>query len=82
MRWEYAGPRESVILLDGETVRMYDAEEQKLQIASASPETLSPTALGFLLGDAKLREVFAAERLEPNAPDELRLNLRPRGEAP
>lgn len=81
MRWEYVSPHASVIVFDGKTVRMYDAGEGKLQIAPVGPDMISPTALGFLLGESDLSSEFRAERLDAAA-GELRLRLLPREDAP
>jgi outer membrane lipoprotein carrier protein len=81
MRWEYESPEPSVIVVDGESVRIYSPSERKLQIAPLSPQTLSPTALGFLLGGADLPSTFRAELLEASDPTELRLRLVPKQEA-
>jgi outer membrane lipoprotein carrier protein len=80
MRWEYASPEPSVIVVDEESVRIYRSKERKLQIAPLSPRAMSPTALGFLLGDADLRETFRAEPLETSDATELRLRLVPKSE--
>jgi outer membrane lipoprotein carrier protein len=81
MRWEYRSPEPSVIVVDGESVRIYSPKDRKLQIAPLSPHAISPTALGFLLGESDLRETFRAERLEAPDPKELWLRLVPREEA-
>ena len=76
MRWEYEAPQPSVIVVDGDAVRIYSPADEQLQIAPLTREMLSPTALGFLLGESDLRETFHAERLD--APSgELRLRLVP-----
>jgi outer membrane lipoprotein carrier protein len=81
MRWEYTSPEPSIIVLDEEAVRMYDATEHKLQIAPVGPDTMSPTALGFLLGESDLARTFRGELLETADPSELRLRLLPKEEA-
>jgi outer membrane lipoprotein carrier protein len=81
MRWEYRTPERSVIVVDGESIRIYSPGERKLQIAPLGPHAMSPTALGFLLGEADLRESFRAERLEVSDPKEIRLRLVPKAEA-
>ncbi len=81
MRWEYESPEPSIIVVDGTSVQIYSPSERKLQIAPLSPQTLSPTALGFLLGGADLPSTFRAELLEVSDPTELRLRLVPKQEA-
>jgi outer membrane lipoprotein-sorting protein len=81
MRWEYESPERSVIAVDAGSVSVYMPEENKLQIAPLDAGALSPTALGFLLGTAKLRDVFRAEPLAETRPDESGVRLVPRQEA-
>ena len=52
MRWEYEAPQPSVIVVDGDAVRIYSPADEQLQIAPLTREMLSPTALGFLLGES------------------------------
>ena len=81
MRWEYRKPEERVLTLDGQTVQMYTPSERQLQVAPLSPESFSPTALSFLLGDGDLRESFTAELLKEEGRDEIGLRLNPRSDA-
>ena len=71
-----------VTVVDRDAVRMYDPAARKLQIFPVGSGAVSPTALGFLLGEAKLREVF---ELAPGVPvtsgERLSFKLRPRGDA-
>jgi outer membrane lipoprotein carrier protein len=87
MRWEYAKPEARVLTIDGETVKMYTPGEKQLQIAPLSPESFSPTALSFLLGDGDLRESFTAEvipageRKDAAERNEVGLRLKPKSDA-
>jgi len=78
MRWEYEKPEPSVLLIDGETVRLYSPGDKKLQIAPLGGASLSPTALGFLLGDGVLADTFRAESLPTSERGEVGLKLLPR----
>ncbi|HTO70939.1 MAG TPA: outer membrane lipoprotein carrier protein LolA [Myxococcota bacterium] len=70
MRWEYAKPDGRVIVLDGSTIRIWNPDEKQLQIAPLSPENVSPTALGFLMGQASLKDSFDAKSAsEPGRPE-------------
>ena len=86
MRWQYAPPDERVIVVDGETIRLYSPEDRQLQIAPLGEGAVSPMALSFLLGEGVLSETFSARLLAErrDAPtgerSELGLELRPRGE--
>jgi len=78
MRWEYSAPEQRVIVMDGETLRIYSPADRQLQIASLRSGAVSPTALSFLLGNGILREIFeVAGTLESNR-NELGLKLRPK----
>jgi outer membrane lipoprotein carrier protein len=80
MRWEYAAPDGRVIVLDKDSIRIWNPEEKQLQIAALSAGNVSPTALGFLLGQAVLRDTFHAELIsEPGRP-ERGLRLRPKSD--
>lgn len=80
MRWEYAKPDGRVIVLDGSTIRIWNPEEKQLQIAPLSPENVSPTALGFLMGQAVLKDAFDARPLAEPGRREIGLSLRPKRE--
>jgi outer membrane lipoprotein carrier protein len=80
MRWEYAAPDGRVIVLDKESIRIWNPEENQLQIAALSAGTVSPTALGFLLGQAVLRDTFVAEVISEPARAERGLRLRPKSD--
>ncbi len=80
MRWEYAPPDSRVILVDRESIRLYDPEARQLQIASLAGSRLSPTALDFLLGEGVLAEQFEASPAQPEERAELGLELRPHGD--
>lgn len=81
MRWEYAKPDGRVIVLDGKSIRIWNPEDKQLQIAAISSSNVSPTALGFLMGQGVLRDSFEAKTVsEPNRSD-LGLLLHPKGDA-
>jgi len=80
MRWEYAQPDGRVIVLDGSTIRIWNPDEKQLQIAPLSPENVSPTALGFLMGQAVLKDTFDAKPLSEPGRRELGLTLLPKRE--
>jgi outer membrane lipoprotein carrier protein len=81
MRWEYGEPEQTVLVVDAEAVRLYSAADKKLQIAPLGAGALSPTALGFLLGERALGDAFRAERIEAPDRSELGLRLLPRADA-
>jgi outer membrane lipoprotein-sorting protein len=81
MRWEYETPEPSVLVIDGEAVRLYSPGDRKLQIAPLGGASLSPTALGFLLGAGVLANTFRAESLPPSPSAEIGLKLWPREES-
>ncbi len=80
MRWEYVAPERRVIVLDGDTLRVYTPADAQLQIAGLAGG-FSPTALGFLLGKGDLRADFTSELLVQEERPEIGLRLRPRGDA-
>ena len=80
MRWEYVAPERRVIVLDGDTLRVYTPADAQLQIAGLAGG-FSPTALGFLLGEGDLRADFTSELLVQEERPEIGLRLRPRGDA-
>ena len=81
MRWEYAKPDGRIIVLDGKSIRIWNPEDKQLQIAAISGANVSPTALGFLMGQGVLRDSFEAKSVsEPNR-GELGLLLHPKGDA-
>ncbi len=80
MRWEYAAPDGRVIVLDENSIRIWNPEEKQLQIAALSAGNVSPTALGFLLGRGVLRESFAAELISEPGRAERGLRLRPKAD--
>lgn len=81
MRWEYLAPEARVIVLERGILRVYTPSESQLQIATATGGAVSPTALGFLLGEGDLRTEFTSERIEAEGRDEIGVRLRPRGDA-
>ena len=80
MRWEYAAPDGRVIVLDKQAIRIWNPEEKQLQIAALSAGNVSPTALGFLLGQAVLRDTFDAELIPDPARSDRGLRLRPKSD--
>lgn len=80
MRWEYAPPDGRVIVLDKDAIRIWNPEEKQLQIASLSPDNVSPTALGFLMAKAVLRETFDSTAIDVPGRAERGLLLRPKAE--
>jgi outer membrane lipoprotein carrier protein len=81
MRWEYATPEKLTLVLESGSVKMYSPGDKKLQIAKLDPQTFSPTALQFLLGEGKLSESFTAESLREDGRKEIGLRLRPRNDS-
>jgi outer membrane lipoprotein carrier protein len=81
MRWEYTKPDGRVIVLDGNAIRIWSPEEKQLQIAALSPENVSPTALGFLMGQGVLRDSFDAKPVSEPGRHERGLLLHPKGDA-
>jgi len=80
MRWEYAKPDGRVIVLDGNAIRVWNPDEKQLQIAPLTAN-VSPTALGFLLGQGTLRDSFDAIALSESGRAERGLLLRPKADA-
>lgn len=80
MRWEYGKPDGRVIVLDETTVRIWSPEEKQLQIAALSAGNVSPTALGFLMGQGVLRDSFEASPLTEPGRSERGVLLRPKGD--
>lgn len=80
MRWEYAAPDGRVIVLDKTAIKIWNPDEKQLQIAPLSAGTVSPTALGFLLGQAVLRDTFDAELIPAPERAERGLRLRPKSD--
>jgi outer membrane lipoprotein carrier protein len=80
MRWEYSKPDGRVIVLDGSTIRIWNPEEKQLQIAPLSPENVSPTALGFLMGQGVLKDTFDAKPVSEPGRAEHGVALKPKSE--
>ena len=80
LRWSYAPPDGRVILLDPTSLRIYSPAERQLQVMPLDGGALSPTALSFLMGDARLADAFKAEVLDPGTRAERGLALVPRGD--
>lgn len=81
MRWEYTEPEPRVISIDGEYLRIYSPGDRQLQIAPLAKGAFSPTPMDFLLGDAKLDQVFEPRSIEAVEPGERAVRLVPREEA-
>jgi outer membrane lipoprotein carrier protein len=81
MLWKYEEPEARVVLLDRETVQIYTPEDGQLQIVPIAAGAVSPTALGFLLGGAVLRDAFRASRITELGREEIGLKLIPREDA-
>jgi outer membrane lipoprotein carrier protein len=77
IRWEYDPPDGRVIVLLPDTIRMYVPEDEQLQIAPVAEGGVSPTALGFLMGEARLADEFRPERVDADR-SELGLRLLPK----
>jgi len=67
IRWSYDPPDGRVIVLDGESIRIYSPEDRQLQIAPLREGGVSPTALSFLMGGGRLAEEFRARLAAPRA---------------
>ena len=80
MRWEYAAPDGRVIVLDKTTIKIWNPDEKQLQIAPLSGDNVSPTALGFLLGQAVLRDTFDAQLIAAPERAERGLRLQPKSD--
>ena len=81
MRWEYAQPDGRVIVLDEKAIRIWNPEDKQLQIAPLSGANVSPTALGFLMGQGVLRDTFTAELIAAPDRPERGVRLRPKSDA-
>ena len=80
MRWEYAAPDGRVIVLDKVAIKIWNPDEKQLQIAPLSAGNVSPTALGFLLGQAVLRDTFDAQLIAAPERAERGLRLQPKSD--
>jgi outer membrane lipoprotein carrier protein len=58
MRWHYREPRESLVLSDGETLWIYDAQAREVTRARVSEGYLAGAALQFLLGEGAIADAF------------------------
>jgi outer membrane lipoprotein carrier protein len=81
MRWEYAQPDGRVIVLDEKSIRIWNPEEKQLQIAKLNQSNVSPTALGFLMGQGVLKDTFTAEAIAAPERAERGVRLRPKSDA-
>jgi outer membrane lipoprotein carrier protein len=61
MRWSYESPRESLVVSDGETLWLYDAEAKEAQRLPVDRGSLPGGALLFLMGEGDLAEAFRVE---------------------
>ncbi|MCL2722965.1 MAG: outer membrane lipoprotein carrier protein LolA [Polyangiaceae bacterium] len=57
MRWDYASPAGNVVVSDGTILRVYEASNKQMFEQSVD-KSQYPAALSFLVGGAKLSEVF------------------------
>lgn len=69
MRWSYEAPEKSLVVSDGKTLWLYDAERGEAQRLPMTEGFLSGAAAEFLLGAGDLRRDFAitAVSCEPGA---------------
>lgn len=81
MRWEYAQPDGRVIVLDDKAIRVWNPEDKQFQIAPLASSQISPTALGFLMGQGVLRDTFNAELIAAPERPERGVRLRPKSDA-
>lgn len=81
MRWSYESPEPSLVVTDGEVLWLYDPEAREAQRLHAGQGFLSGAALQFLLGEGDMTRDFSVRALECG-PDQARLSLVPRKEAP
>lgn len=84
MRWEYAQPSGNLIVSDGETMWVYEAEARQAYRRRVSESEL-PTALSFLTGTGRLATDFTFRLLDSRRqgfPDGIVLELRPRRATP
>jgi outer membrane lipoprotein carrier protein len=81
MRWEYAAPDGRVIVIDEKAIRIWNPEDKQFQIAALTGAQISPTALGFLMGQGVLRDTFNAEAIAAPERAERGLRLRPKSDA-
>ena len=81
MRWEYAQPDGRLIVIDEKAIRIWNPEDKQLQIAPLSGANVSPTALGFLMGQGVLRDTFTAEPISAPERAERGVRLRPKSDA-
>ena len=77
MCWKYDEPDPLVIVLDGESLRIYNPGDRQLQIAPVASGAISPTALSFLLGDGVLSKIFRALSIIESRRAEIGLKLIP-----
>ncbi|MCC7542997.1 MAG: outer membrane lipoprotein carrier protein LolA [Deltaproteobacteria bacterium] len=80
MRWEYAQPSGNLIVSDGETMWVYEAEARQAYRRRVTDSEL-PTALSFLTGTGRLATDFTFRLLDArrqNFPEGIVLELRPR----
>ncbi len=63
MRWHYEGPRESLVLSDGETLWIHDVEAREVTRARVTEGYLAGAALQFLLGEGAIADEFSVSLL-------------------
>ncbi|MFP6663534.1 MAG: outer membrane lipoprotein chaperone LolA [Deltaproteobacteria bacterium] len=81
MRWEYATPEPQTLIANGETLWIYQPEENQVLRAKLAGAFDSQTPVSFLFGVARLERDFRPELLAPAADGSLRLKLVPKNAA-
>ena len=64
MRWDYAKPEKKLMVSDGSTLWVYEAEDEQAFKQSMSSSTL-PAQVSFLVGEGKLADEFDASVVHP-----------------
>lgn len=80
MRWNYAAPEPKVFVANGQTLWLYEPEDQQAFKQDLKSSQL-PAALAFLMGKGKLSDEFeiaAAKDLPYGEPGDYQLALKPK----
>ena len=80
MRWDYAKPERKLMLSDGQTLWVYEPEDEQAFKQDLRSSTL-PLSVTFLLGQGRLSEEFAISLVHPEGigqPDDAVLKLVPK----
>ncbi|MFL2935144.1 MAG: LolA family protein [Myxococcota bacterium] len=80
MRWSYRDPDPSLVVSNGEVLWIYDVAAKQVTRASVGRGYLAGAALQFLLGEARLRDLFEVEETACSS-DGVELELSPRNPA-